>query len=119
MAGKNNDVLYSKIEYESALSTKRDVLELERSFLNVMQKIENYKILRKKDFVLKLKLKNTLKETKDKINQISENLPHPHGIEAVKLGKMETEEKFKDTKKSKIEQDLKEIQNKLEEMNKK
>jgi predicted nuclease with TOPRIM domain len=118
MAGKNSDVLYSQIDYESALSGKKDVLEIERSFLNVMQKIENYQNLRKREFVIKLKLKNTLKEAKDKIVNITESLPHPHGTKAIKMNNIETEKKFKESKKSKIEQDLMEIQSKLEELSK-
>ncbi|OIO41224.1 hypothetical protein COU56_05045 [Candidatus Pacearchaeota archaeon CG10_big_fil_rev_8_21_14_0_10_31_9] len=118
MAGKNGDVLYSQIDYESALSGKKDVLEIERSFLNVMQKIENYQSLRKREFVIKLKLKNTLKEAKDKIVNITESLPHPHGIKAIKMNNIETEKRFKESKKSKIEQDLMEIQSKLEELSK-
>ncbi|MEK6873735.1 MAG: hypothetical protein AABW91_02730 [Nanoarchaeota archaeon] len=113
-----NDILYSQINYESALSAKKDVLEIERSFLNIMQKIEIYRSLRNKEFVIKLKLKNTLKETKDKISHITESLPHPHGVKAIKSNIIETEKKFKESKKSKIERDLKEIQDKLEELSK-
>ena len=71
-----------------------------------------------KEFVIKLKLKNTLKETKDKISHITESLPHPHGVKAIKSNIIETEKKFKESKKSKIERDLKEIQDKLEELSK-
>ncbi|GEM_PF-5975990 len=113
-----NDVLYSQIDFESALAAKKDILEIERGFLSIMQKIGNYQSLRKKEFVIKLKLKNTLKEAKDKMNQINESLPHPNGEKAMKVNKIETEKNFKETKKSKIENDLKEIQNKLEELSK-
>ena len=55
---------------------------------------------------------------KDKMNQINESLPHPNGEKAMKVNKIETEKNFKETKKSKIENDLKEIQAKLEELSK-
>src|SRR3989344_4786000 len=67
--------IYTRINYENALGIKKEVLNSRANLLVMLRKIENYKTLRAQEFILKIKLKNTMKETREKIAKLGEVLP--------------------------------------------
>lgn len=120
---KQADIIFSKIDYDVAKKIKKDVLELQKSLLNTLQNIENYKELRKKESMCKLKLRNTLKETNKNIQKILSHTPKTQGIEiAKKQNKIEVKraepkirEKIREIKQqSAIEAKLEDIQRRLQ-----
>ena len=64
-----------KIDYENALSGKKHLLNSEINLLRVLEKIRNYKELRKKELALKSKLKTVFFDINKKIEIIHEYLP--------------------------------------------
>ncbi|HRZ85950.1 MAG TPA: hypothetical protein P5277_04190 [Candidatus Paceibacterota bacterium] len=72
--------IYSKIEYNEALFSKKLILMAEMEILRSIEIMSNYKELRKQELMLKLKLKNNLSEIKNNINKIIENSPKTEGI---------------------------------------
>ncbi|HLD98055.1 MAG TPA: hypothetical protein VI815_01900 [Candidatus Nanoarchaeia archaeon] len=67
--------VYTKMDYEVLLSGKKHVLAAQINCLNILKTIENYKVLRKKETMLKLKVKNNIKDIKNQLSKISENIP--------------------------------------------
>ena len=64
-----------KIDYESALSGKKYLLNSEINLLRILEKIRDYKELRKKELTLKSKLKTVFFDINKKIEIIHEYLP--------------------------------------------
>src|SRR3989344_8341111 len=104
MPGKNS-ALYSKIEYQTAVNAKKQSLEMQMNLLNMMNSINNYNRLRKKETVAKLKLKNNLKEIRIAANSILNNLPNiPH--EEKRVIKQKAEKRVIKQKSTRIEDEL-------------
>ncbi|MFA6022939.1 MAG: hypothetical protein WC781_02520 [Candidatus Pacearchaeota archaeon] len=107
--------IYSKIEYGDAIVAKREILEMQRNLLNTMQKIESYKELRKKELMLKLKLKNNLKEIRERFIKINNHVPQTKGIKKPKI--IHAKMREKEVKRNlSIEEQLLDIQQKLSEL---
>ena len=95
--------IFSRIEYEKALELKRNNLLIQLDFLNIMKKMDEYRDLRKMEYLYKLKIKNNLKEIKSDIKKIMNNTPSEELIkiknkrekEKKELEKLEKEEKKK------------------------
>lgn len=98
-----------KFEYEEALNAKKKLLSSELNILQTAKHIRNYRLLRKKEIILKNKLNISLKNLKAKLNLIQLTFPKQETS-------TNTEKKLK---KREIKQDqdiknqLKEIQEKL------
>ena len=117
--------IFSKIDYPVAKEIKKDILELQINLLNTLQNINNYKELRKKEHMYKLKLKNNLKTVNQNIRKIMLSVPKTEGIGIAKQQnkieiKKETPriiEKIKNAKQqSAIELKLENIQRILQEL---
>lgn len=104
--------IYSKIEYEYAISAKRNLLESQAGLLRSLQKIENYKHLRKREIMLKIKLKKNMKEIKENIKEILKNAPKTEGVKEhiKKINEEDSHTVFS------IESELEDIQRKLMEL---
>ncbi|PIN94405.1 hypothetical protein COU53_03730 [Candidatus Pacearchaeota archaeon CG10_big_fil_rev_8_21_14_0_10_30_48] len=111
-------IIYSKIPYEEAISTKRGILEVETSLLEIMQNIKSYRELRRKELMWKIKLKRNLGEIKEEISNILQEVPRTAGIKEIEREHHEKNQKHKSPIGMNIEVELAEIQKKLEEMNK-
>ena len=111
-----SDVIYSKIEYADAVSAKRDLLTAQMSILNLIKKIQDYKTLRKKELMLKLKLKNLTKEANSNISKIIKSSPKTPSLREVELSKNEFSTKSEKKKVSGIELELREIREKLDKL---
>jgi len=111
--------IYSKIDYENAFSAKKDILNAQLDLLNTIQIIEDYRILRKQEMMLKLKLKNDIRKTKENISAIIEKAPKTKSINET-LVKNKEKSKMKKGKKynglTNVESELEEIHEKLKKM---
>lgn len=103
--------VYSKIEYESAVAAKRAILSTQINLLNITKRISTYKELRKKEFILKLKLKNNIKNIKEGFVKINNHVPQTKGIKHINLKPKVREKEVK--KNLSIEQELLDIQRRL------
>lgn len=116
----NNNIVYSKIEYQDALFVKKHILETQINLLNTMNSLNNYKDLRKKELLLKLKLKNSLKNIKDHISKLNSHLPQTKEMKkhiSVKhIKSSSSEEKTQREKASSIENELQDIRDKLSQL---
>ena len=65
------------IEYTKALDAKKAVLLTEKSLLELIKIIRNYRDLRKKEFILKNRIRKTFGSLKTDISDIEEKLPEP------------------------------------------
>ena len=112
------NIIYSKIPYEEAISTKRGILEIETSLLEIMRNIKSYKELRRRELMWKIKLKRNLGEIKEEISNILQEVPRTPGLKEIEREHHEENQKHKSPIGMDIELELAEIQKKLEEMNK-
>jgi len=116
---KPEGAIYSRLSFEDAYETKRNILEMEAALLAMMQNIEAYKDLRRRELMWKIKLRNNYKQIEERIKDILKEVPKTEGIKQI-------EEEHKERKKKglstsigmSIESELMDIQKKLEEMNK-
>lgn len=101
--------LHIRLEYEEVVEGKRELLESQINLLEILKRVKNYKILRKRELILKGKLKNSLSLLNSEINQIQSHLPESEGELEIKevMTKQETE------RDKNIESQLQEIREKL------
>jgi hypothetical protein len=107
---KNKAQIYSKIDYNNAINSQRNSLQMQASLLESNKSMKEYKKLRKKEFILKTKLKNNLKETKRLFTDLVKKLPETENTKKKKMSIQKTES---DKDQEDIEKQLKDIQEKL------
>ena len=66
---------YLKLNIEQAYQIKKDIKSSENTFYNLSQKINAYKLLRKKEAILKNRLKVSLTSLKSKISLMESTFP--------------------------------------------
>jgi len=104
--------IYTKIEYPNAVETKKLVLTAQMNLLNSIKHMQSYKELRKKEQMLKLKLKNDLLCIKKDAAKIIDSYP-----EIRRLSSREDESGIRgENSKSKTQKSISEIK-KDEELN--
>jgi predicted nuclease with TOPRIM domain len=115
---KKENPIYSKLNYQNAHNIKVDVLEIQAHLLKTIKSMQFYQELRKKEYMLKIKLRNELKETKNLFKDLLETIPETKGIkEKRKELTKKHEEKPKDEKKSiSVEAQLQDIRKRLQEL---
>lgn len=101
--------LHIRLEYEEAVEGKRELLESQINLLEILKRVKNYKILRKRELILKGKLKKSLSFLSSELNQIKNNLPESEN----ELGIKEETTKQEIEKDKNIESQLQEIREKL------
>ncbi|MEM3074396.1 MAG: hypothetical protein QW727_00410 [Candidatus Pacearchaeota archaeon] len=115
----DGNVIYSKIGYNNAIVAKRNIFEIEANLLRIMKDIENFKELRKNELLYKIKIRKNLLEIKDNIIKILNEIPKTNKTKEIeKINNVKSKEK-KIKKTFGIEEELAEIQRKLQEMNEK
>ncbi len=98
-----------KLDYEEALSAKKQLLSVELGLLQTEKKVRNYKLLRKKELAMKNFIRRCLRELRMKINSEELTLPaqeEPIKIRIIKKG-------IEKRKQEDIQYQLEEIQAKL------
>ncbi len=114
---KQENPIYSRINYEEAYYAKKDLLHAQLELLNIVRTIENHRFLRKQELVMKLKLKNDLKNLKEKISKLIEKSPKTNVItERITRNKQKTKIKKERKGLPDVEAELEHIQKKLREM---
>jgi flagellar biosynthesis regulator FlbT len=101
--------VYTKIEYPNAVETKKLVLTAQMNLLNSIKHMQFYKEFRKKEQMLKMKLKNDLLCIKKDVVKIVESYP-----EIRRLGPPEDESENRGESKSKSQKSDSEIKKDLE-----
>lgn len=112
---ENSNPVHVKLNFEEAVSSKRGVLSMEMWLLEAAKNIEKYKLLRIKELTLKEKLKKKSKEARSSFKKLKEALPEPEVPKSVKG--VHTKRHLKTSsnqKKSEIEEQLLEIQKRLD-----
>jgi hypothetical protein len=113
-----NQSLHLKLQFSQALYAKKSVLATELNFLQVIKRIENYLVLRKKELIIKTELREKIKELTSELNELLHELPK------IKED-MNMAEEFKETFKSNVkekknnkvlEMELREIKRKLKDL---
>jgi len=92
---------YIRMNFQEALSAKKELLSAELNSLNIEKKLKKYSTLRKKEFALKRKLKIAFSGIKSKSKNFLDSLP-------------KEELKFKKRRKKKSKEPEKYLQNELE-----
>jgi len=68
---------YLKLEPEQIEDIRKQELECQMALLKIIKIISAYKILRKKESIYKIKLKNLAKNIKKNIKEFKKTMPHP------------------------------------------
>jgi hypothetical protein len=102
-----------KLDYEEALTAKKQLLSSELNILQTTKKVRNYKVLRKKEIATKTKLKTAITSIKTKINHLQTLLPD----QDIKISKHKTRKtRIQKQEKQSIQKELEDIQGKLEKL---
>jgi len=121
------NAVHVRINYDEAVSTKKDILNCEKEFLETIKHIKAYDSLKKKEISLKNKVKKEISGLRLMITRIQEDLPKTE--ETKSFNRTKKEETFikplkekrtilKSTKKEDhLEAELREIQEKLDKLN--
>lgn len=99
---------YIKLNYEEALSAKKELLSSEINVLQITKKLKEYRKLRKRESVLKGNLKTSFNLLKTKVNLILSSFPK----DEKNMPKINRPKKEKSVDKS-LQDELEEIQKKL------
>jgi hypothetical protein len=114
---KKMETRHIRLEYGEAVEGKKHLLSAELNLLHVLKQTKNYKLLRKKEFTLRNKIKTLLTSVKTKTNLVRSTFPD----EAVakikrKRGDKIVVEKLQKEPRSDIQKELETIQKKLREL---
>jgi hypothetical protein len=113
------NLIHIKLGYGEALQTKRDILSSQMTLLRIAKAIRGYGIYRSEELELKLVLYKKIKELKMNLGKLQKTLPKPKIPDILKKeGQEKTEPKSKKTKSPErgIEEQLQEIQKRLNEL---
>lgn len=114
--------IHLKIDYDEAVSIKRDSLILERELLQTIGHIKKYNELRKREFMIKSQIKKDLSSIESSLKQIGDILPieelHliPKKADNKTIARRTinyTEKRTVESKQTEVEKELEEIKRKL------
>jgi hypothetical protein len=108
---KEESPLYVRLEYPEAVRSKKETLSSELSLINFQKVFQSYTLLREKESMLKMKFYKELKKVSVNIKKLRTLLPELKIPKILKPEERHTEIKDKDERD--IENQLKEIQEKL------
>ncbi len=122
--------VHIKIDYDEAVASKKEVLLAEVSLLKTIKHMRLYNSLRKKEYLLKSRIKKDLSSMASNISKIEISLPEQHRIKKVQRSfekeniknevsykKEDKIEKIRKTRRDDIEIQIDEISKKLSELN--
>ncbi|MFA5020387.1 MAG: hypothetical protein WC533_04810 [Candidatus Pacearchaeota archaeon] len=111
-----DEPVYAKIGYSEAVQIRKEILKTEAEILATIKRLKEYRLLRKKEIMLKIKLKNEISEIKEAIFELLKEVPTTHKIEEAKKIQVQVKQKRDLKEDSDIESQLREIQRKLDEL---
>jgi len=82
-----------RLDYDQALLAKKHLLSSELNLLRTTRKINTYKLLRKREHILKTKLKSNINILKSKINFLQSYLPKDKRDSQMKIKPIQTKNK--------------------------
>jgi len=103
--------IHIRLEHNEALYGKRELLSSEANILKILNALKCYKSLRRKELILKNKLKREINATAKEIMKIEESFPQE--AEDFHMKRKHPKKKKTAKRSSSIEKQLKEIQEKL------
>lgn len=116
------NLIHIKLEYGEALQTKRDILSSQITLLRIAKTIRGYGFYRSNELELKLILYKEIKELKMNLGKLQKTLPKLKIPDIIKKeGQEKKEHTVKKTKppERNIEEQLQEIQRRLNELQRK
>lgn len=72
---ENENPVYVKLSYEESLVSKRNILSLEMSLLNMMKTIKRYNSLRTKEIEIRSNIYNVIKEIDSSMKKTKKSFP--------------------------------------------
>lgn len=105
---------YIKVEPEKITAIKTQILECQKNILEIMKIVSTYNMLRKKEFLYKIRLKNLSKNLKKEIINFKKLMPHPKEKDQDFVEERKTEQHFIEN--SDINEQLNEIKEKLKQI---
>ena len=109
--------VHIRLEYNESLEFKKDYLSIEVSLLKILKKINLYNSLRLKEMETKILLQKKFREAKIFLTNTQKSLPELEVPEIKEVNSNEFKEnKVKSKKAYTIEEQLREIQRKLDEL---
>jgi hypothetical protein len=126
----NSQAVHVGLNYLKAMDAKKEILLTETSLIQIVKKMRSYSALRKKEFILKNKLKKALTNIRKSAMKIEQEFPDKEEVKVPKKRtstqnteqrmqkisrkSFETTEKLTQKKKDReLERELEEIQEKL------
>lgn len=103
---------FVRFEYNEELEGKKELLSSQINLLDLLKKLRNYKSLRKRELILKDKLKEKLVSLKKELDNLEAYLPADEKTEKEPTEKG-TRRKHGEIEKGNIKKQLADIQNKL------
>lgn len=79
-----------RMDQEEVISTKKEILHSQINTIHLIKRIRNYKILRRKEFILRSKLKQEMGFLRSKVNLIISTLPKEASEKQIKEVKKES-----------------------------
>lgn len=116
----SESVIHIKLNYNEFLNIRKGILSSQLNSLNITKSIANYKDIRMRELTLKNRLYWKIKETKAQIRKLQNFLPNPKIPKIIKMEERMEEKQEAERRPQKegedIESQLKEIQNRLKEL---
>lgn len=100
-----------KLDYETSLSSKKQLLSAELNLLQIIRKIKAYNFLRKREFAAKKEFKKTISSLKSRVNSVEATFPE-QDLKKKKMSKVI--KKIRKKERSNLKNELDEIKKKLE-----
>jgi hypothetical protein len=102
-----------KIEYENGLASKKELLSSEINLLNIVRRLRNYRILRRKEMAAKNSLNREMKALRIKFGLLEASFPDQKELK-VKDDKRKGKARKLKMNKADVHDELDEIRKKLE-----
>ena len=103
------------MDHLESLAAKKQLLLAQLNILYLLKRFSNYKAIRKREFILKNKLKSSITAMRSKLSLINSSLPREE-ISAVKTKTTKKIQKIKKSSDRKFEDELSSIKEKLEKL---
>ena len=106
--------IHVRFEYEEALEARRQLLSSQVNVLEFLEKFKKYKNLKRRELILKGRLKQTLVSLRAEINRLEESLPSETEEEIKIIQRARKKHRITEAKgDKKIREELQEIKEKL------
>jgi hypothetical protein len=118
MKKENKSPIYSRLDYDSAVLIKKNLLMMQMSLLNISKIMGDFKKLRAKESSFNLEVRDSAGGAKKKLNEIITSFPKTKSLRTLTKSSPEKKEekpqkKDRPAKKS-VEQELLEIKERLQ-----